>query len=54
MAAFPPWLLQSPGVTLQAFLDILRERHGSIDAYLRDAGVERSVVDVLRGRLLER
>jgi len=54
MAAFPPWLLQSPGETVQAFLDILRERHGSIDAYLRDAGVEQSVVDVLRVRLLER
>jgi protein-tyrosine phosphatase len=54
MAAFPPWLLLSPAETMRAFLEILRARHGSIDAYLRDAGVEHSVTEVLRDRLLER
>lgn len=53
MAAFPPWLLRSPRETLQAFLDILREQHGSITAYLLDGGVEPSVLDGLRTRLLE-
>jgi hypothetical protein len=38
---------------MQAFLDVLRERHGSIDGYLTDAGVEPAVIDTLRARLLE-
>jgi protein-tyrosine phosphatase len=53
MAAFPPWLLRAPHDTMQAFLDVLRERHGSIDGYLTDAGVEPAVIDTLRARLLE-
>jgi protein-tyrosine phosphatase len=53
MAAFPPWILRAPSQSLQAFLDILRDRHGSIDGYLADAGVEPEVADVLRARLLE-
>ena len=53
MAAFPPWLLHAPGETMQAFLDLLRERHGSIDGYLADAGVSGRVVGRLRDRLLE-
>jgi protein-tyrosine phosphatase len=53
MAAFPPWLLRAPGERMQAFLDILRARHGSIDGYLADAGVSGRVVGRLRDRLLE-
>ena len=53
MAAFPPWLLRSPAATMQAFLDALRERHGSIEDYLGDAGVDAALVDRLRSRLLE-
>jgi protein-tyrosine phosphatase len=52
MTSLPPWLLRAPMPVMQAFLDILRERHGSIDAYLADAGVEPPVFDALRGRLL--
>jgi hypothetical protein len=37
---------------MHAFLDILRERHGSIEGYLTDAGVEAAVLDTLRARLL--
>jgi len=53
MAKFPAWLLRSPTATAQAFLDILRERHGSIDGYLIDAGLEPELLETLRGRLLE-
>ncbi len=53
MAAFPAWLLLAPSETLQAFLDILRDRHGSIDAYLTDAGVEPDMLELLRARLLQ-
>jgi protein-tyrosine phosphatase len=53
MAAFPPWLLRAPHDTMRAFLDVLRQRHGSIDAYLGDAGVEPELIDALRMRLLE-
>jgi protein tyrosine/serine phosphatase len=52
MATLPPWALRAPMPVIQAFLDILRERHGSIDAYLNDAGVEPDVLDALRARLL--
>ena len=38
---------------MQAFLDILRERHGSIDRYLIDAGLEPELLEMLRDRLLE-
>ena len=37
---------------MQAFLDTLRERHGSIAGYLSDAGLEPAVLDQLRSRLL--
>lgn len=53
MAKFPPWLLRAPAATAQAFLDILRERHGSIDRYLIDAGLEPELLAMLRDRLLE-
>jgi protein-tyrosine phosphatase len=53
MAKFPPWILRSPTATAQAFLDILRERHGSIDGYLTDAGLELELLETLRDRLLE-
>ena len=39
--------------TMQAFLDILRERHGSIDRYLIDAGLEPDVLERCASRLLE-
>ena len=35
------------------FLDLFRERHGSIDGYLADAGLEPELFNVLRARLLE-
>jgi protein-tyrosine phosphatase len=52
MTALPHWLLRAPVQVMQAFLQILRDRHGSIDGYLADAGVEPPVLDALRGRLL--
>jgi protein-tyrosine phosphatase len=52
IATMPPWVLRAPMPVMQAFLDILRDHHGSIDAYLADAGVEPPVLDTLRSRLL--
>jgi hypothetical protein len=37
---------------MHAFLDMLRERHGSIEGYLADAGLEAEVLEALRARLL--
>jgi protein-tyrosine phosphatase len=52
-ASAPPWLLRAPAANMQAFLDILRERHGSVAGYLTDVGLEGDVLDALRARLLE-
>ncbi len=52
MAELPPWVLGAPPSAMEAFLGALRDRHGSIDGYLRDAGVGADVVDQLRARLL--
>jgi protein-tyrosine phosphatase len=52
LARFPPWMLRAPTATMHAFLDSLRDRHGSIEGYLVDAGLEAEVVEVLRARLL--
>jgi hypothetical protein len=38
---------------MQAFLDGLRTRHGSIEGYLAAIGVGENVVGTLRRRLLE-
>ena len=38
---------------MHVFLDLLRERHGSIDGYLADTGLEPELLNVLRTRLLE-
>jgi protein-tyrosine phosphatase len=51
-AARPPWLRYTSGLVMQAFLDLLRDRHGSIDDYLSDLGVEHSAKQSLRARLL--
>jgi protein-tyrosine phosphatase len=53
MANFPPWLLAAPPATMEAFLEILRDRHGSIEGYLADAGAGAGVISTLRSRLLE-
>ncbi len=52
LTALPPWALRAPKPVMQAFLDLLRDRHGSIDDYLADAGVAPPVLDALRGRVL--
>jgi protein-tyrosine phosphatase len=52
LTTLPAWALRAPTSVMQAFLQLLRERHGSIDAYLADAGVRPPVLDALRGRLL--
>jgi protein-tyrosine phosphatase len=53
LAKLPPWKLRSSPETMGVFLDLLRERHGSIDGYLADTGLEPDLLDVLRARLLE-
>jgi protein-tyrosine phosphatase len=52
LASLPPWALHAPMPVMEAFLGILRERHGSIVGYLTDAGVEQGIVDALCSRLL--
>jgi protein-tyrosine phosphatase len=52
VASFPPWMRRAPTATMHAFLDMLRERHGSIEGYLADAGLEAEVLEALRARLL--
>jgi protein-tyrosine phosphatase len=51
--AAPPWLQRSPAARIHGFLDGLRDRHGSIEAYLLTAGLEPTSIDLLRDRLLE-
>jgi protein-tyrosine phosphatase len=53
LAQLAPWMHQSRPEVMHAFLDMLREHHGSIDGYLVDAGLEPEVLDLLRARLLE-
>jgi hypothetical protein len=53
MAALPPHVLQAPPSAVPMFLDALRDQYGSIGNYLVHAGVDRTVLDVLRTRLLE-
>jgi protein-tyrosine phosphatase len=52
ITTLPPWALRAPAPVMHAFLEILREHHGSIDGYLEDAGVESSTLETLRARLL--
>jgi protein-tyrosine phosphatase len=49
----PEWAFFAREPTVLAFLDMLRERHGSIESYLADAGVEIATFDALRARLLD-
>jgi protein-tyrosine phosphatase len=53
IAALPPHVLRAPPSTMPMFLDLLRDQYGSIDNYLIEAGADRTVLDVLRTRLLE-
>jgi protein-tyrosine phosphatase len=53
MTTFPAWAHRAPMPVMEAFLRILRERYGSIEGYLTDAGVEHTVLDALRARLLK-
>jgi protein-tyrosine phosphatase len=52
-AVLPNWVLYTTAEGIQAFLDGLRAQHGSIEAYLAQAGAGADVVAALRGRLLE-
>jgi protein-tyrosine phosphatase len=52
ITSLPAWKRQSSPDTMRLFLDLLREQHGSVAGYLEDAGVEPTVVDALRARLL--
>jgi protein-tyrosine phosphatase len=52
-ASAPPWVLRAPAANMQAFLDILRQRHGSVEGYLTNVGLDGEILDALRGRLLE-
>jgi protein-tyrosine phosphatase len=51
-AARPPWLVHSSSSIMQGFFDRLRSRDGSVENFLSGAGVDRSVTQTLRRRLL--
>jgi len=51
--SLPDWLVSASPVVMQAFLDGLRARHGSIEGYLAAIGVGEHLVGGLRRRLLE-
>lgn len=53
LAALPPDTLHANPETMVMLLDQLRERHGSMEAYARRAGVDDATLVRLRGRLLE-
>ncbi len=53
IAARPTWLLRSSGPVMKAFLEGLRNRHGSIENYLFELDVDGETLDTLRARLLE-
>jgi hypothetical protein len=53
LANLAPWQHRSSPERMRLFLDLLRERHGSIEAYLIDAGLEPELFALLRDRLLE-
>ncbi|MGC4818992.1 tyrosine-protein phosphatase [Micromonospora sp. DT63] len=52
-AAVPAPFLASPAEAMQMFLDELRAGHGSIEAYLRHAGVTDEQLAALRDHLLD-
>lgn len=52
-AEVPAPFLASPAEAMQMFLDELREGHGSIEAYLRHAGVTDEQLAALRDHLLD-
>ncbi|BCL16151.1 tyrosine-protein phosphatase [Micromonospora sagamiensis] len=49
----PAPFLSSPAETMPLFLDELRGRHGSVEGYLRHAGLTDAQLDALRTHLLE-
>jgi protein-tyrosine phosphatase len=53
LSKLAPWQHRSSPERMRVFLDRLGERHGSIQGYLRDAGLEAEVLEALRARLLE-
>jgi len=54
LAALPPDTLHAEPETMVGFLSRLRERHGSLRAYARAAGLDDDALARLTGRLLER
>jgi protein-tyrosine phosphatase len=53
LAHLAPAKRRSAPETITVLLDTLRERHGSIDGFLADAGLEPAVLETLRARYLE-
>jgi protein tyrosine/serine phosphatase len=54
MKTLPPAVLDTPVEAVHFLLDGLRERHGSIEAYVRWCGADEGVIDALRTGLTER
>jgi protein tyrosine/serine phosphatase len=53
LANLPAEKRRSAPETITTFLDTLRDRHGSIEAFLAGAGLEPEVLEALRAQLLE-
>lgn len=54
MKTLPPAVLDTPAEAVPALLDGLRERHGTIERYVRWCGAEERAIDALRSGLTER
>jgi len=52
LSALPPDTLHAEPETMLGFLERMRERYGSMDAYAQSAGVGQAPLDRLRARLL--
>jgi protein-tyrosine phosphatase len=53
MSDQPAAFLDAPEAAMRLFLDDLRARHGSVEAYAASVGADAAVVEALRANLLE-
>jgi hypothetical protein len=52
LAALPPETMHARPETMEGFLGRLRQAHGSVEGYARDAGLGDGVLDRLRASLV--
>jgi protein-tyrosine phosphatase len=52
-ASYPKWVWEAPAAIMLAFLEQVREAHGSVPELLLSLGADRATLDALAGALLE-